>query len=139
VAASVGALRTCDGIVTASTSGINMVDIFGTTALDNAQSNKKQPAVASLILTQGGLPGNDPRLQKEHETVREFADRQHQAFEQRRALRVLEELPEFKLRHSLACVETALQKFMEVSPEDCFAGSHSKKWQVNVMLEAEGS
>jgi hypothetical protein len=91
-----------------------MVDMFGNTALDAANNNKKQPAVKSLILTCGGLPGDDPRIQKEHEDVREFAERQQHALKQRRTLKVLEELPEFKLRLSIACVEAAFQKFMEV-------------------------
>jgi hypothetical protein len=114
VAASCGAVRTCDGIVSASTSGINMVDMFGNTALDAANNNKKQPAVKSLILTCGGLPGDDPRIQKEHDDIREFAERQHHALKQRQTLKVLEELPEFKLRLEIACVEGAFQKFMEV-------------------------
>jgi hypothetical protein len=119
VAASCGAVRTCDGIVSASTSGINMVDMFGQTALDAANNNKKQPAVKSLILTNGGLPGNDPSIRKEHEDVRVFAERQHHALKQGRTLKVLEELPEFKLRLEIACVEGAFQKFMEVCSESC--------------------
>jgi hypothetical protein len=91
-----------------------MVDMFGQTALDAARYSNKQPAVTSLILTNGGLPGNDPSIQKEHEDVREFAERQHLVLKQRRTLKVLEELPELKLRLEIACVEAAFQKFMEV-------------------------
>jgi hypothetical protein len=119
VAASVGAVRTCDGIVAASTSGINMVDMFGNTALDTAR-NKKQAAVEAIILAQGGLPGDDPRLQKEHEAVREFMERKRQQAKERRKQRVLEELPEFKLRCTLACVEAALQQFIKVCSERLF-------------------
>jgi hypothetical protein len=114
VAASSGSVRTCDGIVRATTTGINMVDVFGTTALDNGRNNTQEPAVYSLILSKGGLPGDDPRCEKEHEVVKEFAERQRLAYQEQRILKVLKELPEFKLRISLANVEAAFQKFMEV-------------------------
>jgi hypothetical protein len=113
VAASVGAVRTCDAIVTADTSGINMVDIFGTTALDNARS-KKQAAVEAIVLAQGGLPGDDPRVEKEHKAVREYVERKHAVDRQQRRQRVLKELPEFQIRLNLSCVDASLQKFMEV-------------------------
>ena len=113
MAATVGAVRTCDGIVTASTHGINRTDVFGTTALDNARS-KNQAAVEAIILAKGGLPGDDPRVQKEHEDVREFSETNARAQRNLRKRRILEQLPEYKLRVKLACVEGALQNFMEV-------------------------
>lgn len=115
IAASVGAVRTCDGIVTATTSGINRTDVFGTTALDNARS-KNQAAVEAIILAKGGLSGDDPRIQKEHEAAREFVENNMKRDREKRKEAILETLPEFKTRHKLACVEAALQKFMEVCP-----------------------
>jgi ankyrin repeat protein len=68
VAATNGALRTCDGMVSTNTHGINCVDVFGTTALDNARS-RGHSAVEALILAKGGLPSSDPRIAAEHDKV----------------------------------------------------------------------
>lgn len=113
IAASVGAVRTCDGIVAATTAGVNRTDMFGTTALDNARS-KGQAAVEAIIIARGGLSGDDPRVQKEHEDVREFIETNNKHEMVRRKTRILDGLPEAKLRHTLLCVVSALQNFMEV-------------------------
>ena len=109
-------MRTCDGIVAASTHGINRTDVFGTTALDSARS-KKQAAVEAIILAKGGLSGDDPSLQNEHEEVREFVESNAKSLMSQRRRKVTEELPEFKLRVTVRCVAAALQNFMEVRAE----------------------
>lgn len=89
------------------------MDIFGLTALDTARS-KNQDAVEAIILAKGGLPGDDPRVQSEHDAVKEFVENSYKSDRDRRKLNVLEVLPESKLRHTVGCVEAALQIFMEV-------------------------
>lgn len=126
MAATVGAVRTCDGIVTASTHGINRTDVFGTTALDSARS-KNQAAVEAIILAKGGLPGDDPMVQKEHEDVREFSETNARAQRKLRKRKILEQLPEYKLRVKLACVEGALRNFMEV----CCLATGKAQWGNN--------
>lgn len=113
VAATCGAVRTCDGIVEATTEGINRTDIFGTTALDNARA-KKQDAVEAIILAKGGLPGDDPSLQSEKDALRDFVEKVRIADQKVRKMRVLEELPEYKIRLQAASVQLALKTFVEV-------------------------
>lgn len=113
VAATWGCVRTCDGIVEASREGINRVDIFGQTALDCARE-KKQDATVAIILSKGGLSGNHPSLQHEHEDTLTFFANNRIDEKNKRKQRVLQQLPEFKTRVTISAIQAALQSFMEV-------------------------
>jgi hypothetical protein len=113
VAATCGSVRTCDCILTMDPKGVNFVDLFGTTPLDNARS-KKHPAAEALVAAAGGLPGSDVRVALEHERTLAWARNQRAATALQRRRLVQETLPETRLLHEAQAVHGALQRAVEV-------------------------
>lgn len=113
VAASCGCLETCALIVRECKGNLNVVDVFGNTALDDALMVGER-AIAALLESNGALRGGDPALEGQHARTLAWAAEQEGVRRAARRQEILESLPESRLVDAADIVNDALDRFVVV-------------------------
>lgn len=113
VAATSGAIEVVSIICKFQPHGVNAVDAYGSTPLDNARM-MQDTVIAALLEEAGAMRGTDASLHQQIHEVEEWVQKGNVEQQEKRRLEVLMALPEEQLAAAAVAVTQAQQEFVQV-------------------------